>query len=156
VTDLKGDEELRRRFLELREDVERSGAAPDFQVMWARTEALAAEPTAHESASRGSDERTLVWRRRRVLRVGAWATAALAAVLTGLILVRHGPDDEARFESLVAAYDNDAWRSPTAGLLDVPGIELMRAAPSVGGATGGLENPSARPDARSPGPREDL
>ena len=50
-------------------------------------------------------------------------------------LVQSSSEDD-RFAELVAAYSQDlsaaAWRSPTSSLLDVPGMELVRAVPSLG------------------------
>jgi hypothetical protein len=46
------------------------------------------------------------------------------------------PSPEDAFERAVRAFENDpalgAWRSPTDGLLDVPGLQLMTTVPSVG------------------------
>ncbi len=47
------------------------------------------------------------------------------------------------------------WESPTDGLLDVPGIELTRSVPAIGGPAIGLD-PSTRPDASAARRRNDL
>lgn len=75
--------------------------------------------------------------RQRLVRFGGWVSLAAAAGAAGLLFVESGVDPEdAEFEALVAAYSTDAasgaWRSPTAALLDVPGLDLG-AVPSVGG-----------------------
>ena len=94
---------------------------------------------------------------RRIVRAGAWASAALAAVLAGVLLTNAGPDPDAEFERLVAAYASDAsggaWRSPTSGLLEFPGIELIRSIPSVGGPARGLDL-DGTPPIPAPGGRE--
>jgi hypothetical protein len=75
-------------------------------------------------------------RRRRIVRIGGWASAAVAAALVGLLLMGEGSDADREFERLVAAYSTDmasgAWRSPTSGLLDVTGMSLTRSMPSLG------------------------
>jgi len=155
VTHLTDDQRLRQRFLELREDAERSGHVPDFATMLARAKADAAAPSPLTVVEGSRPRAARVWRRRRILRVGAWATAALAAAVSGLMLVDHRPSGDAEFEQLVAAYETDMWQSPTAGLLDVPGIELTRSVPSIGGPALGLD-PATRPDASTTRQRDDL
>jgi hypothetical protein len=65
-----------------------------------------------------------------------WASAAVAAALAGVLLFDRGPSEDEQFAELVAAYTADvsagAWRSPTSGLLQVPGMELVRGVPSIG------------------------
>jgi hypothetical protein len=59
-----------------------------------------------------------------------------------------GPSGDEDFERLVAAYASQAaggsWASPTSGLLDVPGMELMRSVPAIGAPVRGLD-PAALP-----------
>jgi len=113
-----GDEDLRARFAELRDDDR--AHAPEFGALWKRAE-LRAQTTP----------------RLRRMRV-AWIVAAAGIVLTAGILFQrswgvptHGNISEATISN---------WRSPTAGLLRTPGIELL-APPAIfssilDGATG--------------------
>ena len=124
----EGDGDLRARFGELRADAERR--TPSFRAVMERAADQArAQPTL-AVISGGSTSR------RRALKVGAWASAAVAAALAGVLLVERGPSEDEQFVELVAAYTADvsggAWRSPTSGLLQVPGIDLVRALPSIG------------------------
>ena len=150
MSEQRGDDGLRDRFQELRAETEQSGGAPEFGALMARA---AARP-ALEVIEGG-----LTWSRRRVVRVGGWASAALAATVAGLLLTSRGPSEDDEFARLVAAYAADAsagvWQSPTSGLLEVPGIDLVRSLPSIGTSVRGLD-PSARPEPETtPGPRED-
>lgn len=147
------DQRLRQRFLELREDTERAERMPDFGPMLTRARAAALPRPAGVAGACAPNAR--VWSDRRFLRAGAWATVALAAAVTGLILVDRHPSGEAEFEQLVAAYESDRWQSPTAELLDVPGIEFTRSVPSIGGPARGLD-PSTRPGAPATRRRNDL
>lgn len=149
------DPRLRQRFLDLREDTQRAGHVPDFGVMLARAKAEAAASPGLTVLDGGGSSRARVWPSRRLLRVGAWATAALAAAVTGLIFVDRRPTGEAEFERLVSAYETDMWQSPTDGLLEVPGIELTRSVPAIGGPARGLD-PSTRSDASATRERNDL
>lgn len=153
MSEQRVDDGLRDRFQELREDTTWSGGAPEFGALMARAQAQAAARPALE-VGRGS-----AWTRRRVMRAGGWASAALAATAAGVLLTNRGPSEDEEFARLVAAYSADvsagAWQSPTSGLLEVPGIELVRSLPSIGASVRGLD-PSTRPEpATSPGPRED-
>ena len=126
-----GDEDLRARFAELRAET----STPSFGAVLERATAEARERPAL-GVSRGGAVRS----RRRVIEIGAWASAAIAATVAGLLLFEGDPvppssaDD--RFAELVAAYSQNVsaggWRSPTSSLLDVPGMELVRAVPSLG------------------------
>ncbi|MGE0158516.1 MAG: hypothetical protein AB7T31_03835 [Gemmatimonadales bacterium] len=126
-----GDDDLGTRFHELRADNER--AVPPFAGVLERAAADArAQPALGIVRGGGS--------RRRVLKMGAWASAALAAAVAGILLVDRpttsAPSADEQFAELVASYATDmsagAWRSPTSSLLEVPGIELMRSVPSIG------------------------
>jgi hypothetical protein len=132
-----GDEDLRARFGELRAGTR----SPSFESVLERAVAVAREQPALAIAQGGSGSR------RRLLRVGAWASAAIAATVAGLLLldvdVTPGSSADEQFAELVAAYSQDmsagAWRSPTSGLLDVPGMELVRGVPSLGLPAVGLD-----------------
>jgi hypothetical protein len=125
-----GDEDLRARFENLRADTR----SPPFATVLERAAAeVRAQPVLEVVQGRAGS-------RRRVLEVGAWASAAIAATVAGLLLLDRGltttASEDDRFAELVAAYSQDrstgAWRSPTSSLLDVPGMELVRSVPSLG------------------------
>ena len=148
------DDGLRDRFQELRAATAESDGAPEFGALMARAQAQAVARPALDVVAGGS-----AWSRRRVVRVGGWASAALAATVAGLLLTNRGPSEDEQFSRLVAAYSAGAsagvWQSPTSGLLEVPGIDLVRSLPSIGTSVRGLD-PSTRPEpATTPGPRED-
>jgi len=150
VTDLREDDRLRERFLRLRAETEEPGRVPDFQAMLDRARKDAADRPALQVTD-GNRRRDPRWSaRRRLVRAGAWASAALAATIAGILLTRGRTGGEENFERLVAAYQSDAvsgaWKSPTSGLLDVPGIEVIRSLPSIGGPAVGLD-PDREPDA---------
>lgn len=154
MSEQRVDDGLRDRFQELRAETVQSGGAPEFGALMARAQADAAARPALEVIEGGS-----AWSRRRVVRLGGWASAALAATVAGLLLTNPGPSEDDEFARLVAAYSADAsagvWQSPTSGLLEVPGIDLVRSLPSIGASVRGLD-PSARPEPETtPGPRED-
>ena len=153
----RDDEQLSGRFQELRADVRRSGAVPDFSAMMAESAREAAKRPPLEVVAGGAASGHRSSRRRRLVRAGVWASAAAAAAVTALILVDRGPSGDEDFERLVAAYASqavgEAWSSPTSGLLDVPGIDLMRSMPSIGDPVRTLD-PAALP-APQPSPQED-
>ena len=147
--DRSGDEELRARFADLRDEV--ACSTPSFAAMLERAQA-------RQQPELGVIDGGAARPRRRVLAVGAWASAAIAATVAGLLLfdgdlTTRSADDE--FADLVAAYSQDmsagAWRSPTSSLLDVPGMELVRGVPSLGLPAVGLDVAGA--GARSGGVR---
>ena len=130
MTDRHEEDALRERFQSLRS--EQAARAPEFGAMIARARAdatampeLAVVEGAASDSSRGH-------RSRRWLRLGGWASAALAAAVAAVLLVRPSAE-EREFVRLVAAYSAEAtWESPTSKLLAVPGIELLNSVPSVG------------------------
>ena len=115
-----GEERLRKRFRSLR--AEDSARAPDFEPMLERAR-LEAAGDVH------------VLRPRRRIRWTLLAGTLAAAALTGVMLVTSDGGDD--FDALVASYTAEvgggSWSSPTDGLLEVPGIELMRTVPTIGG-----------------------
>lgn len=132
MTDDTREDGMRKDFRALRREVEESGAVPDFDAVMRRARAGAVEPTLQAHPGRAW------WR--------PWVPLAAAAAVVGVLLVgRPGSDGDAQFERLVADYSTmvagGAWRSPTASLMHVPGVDLG-AVPSFGGYAG-----SARPDA---------
>jgi hypothetical protein len=132
------DDGLRDAFRRLRAETEGATRVPDFRAVLARAQATAVARPALEVVEGGG------WRsRRRLVRMGGWATAALAASLAGLLLLERGPSGDDEFARLVASYSTaasgGAWQSPTSGLLAVPGMELTRSVPSIGAPLPGLD-----------------
>jgi hypothetical protein len=126
----QSDADLRARFGELRARTR----GPEFAAVLGRaSEEARAQPALTVSSGRPS--------RRRVIAAGAWASAAIAATVAGILLFDFsslmGPSADEEFAELVAAYSANvaggAWSSPTSGLLNVPGMELVRGMPSIGG-----------------------
>ncbi len=142
------DRDLREVFARLREaDAART---PDAATLLARARAQAraqAERTGThdlESARRSARRRTLRWGVPGV-------SVALAAGLAAVLLVRGGGDEDAAFDDVVQAWaeTGGTWRSPTDDLLRMPGDELLRTVPRIGGA----RPPTPRePDAPSRSP----
>jgi len=136
VSEEREHDALRDEFERLRSETGASGRVPDFGAMIARAKADAAARPPLAVVEGAAGER-LGRRPRRAVVIGGWASVALAAAIAGVLLVegRHG-SAEAEFESLVAAYAADGaggtWSSPTASLLDVPGMSLTRTMPAVG------------------------
>jgi hypothetical protein len=135
---------LRERFRELRAEVRAQGT-PAFGPMLERARVEAAERPAlglvHGDAPGGRPARP-----SRLIRRGAWTSALLAAGVAGLLLVARASsgDEDREFERLVGAYASlaagGAWRSPTSGLLEVPGAELLRSVPRLGAPSRSLED----------------
>ena len=114
------DPELRAQFAELKR-LDASGA-PSFAAVMAR---------ANEEAVSTPQTSVLTFRRLR------WASGlAAAAAIAALILIPRTRSNEAQFEQAVKAFANNpalgGWRSPTDGLLNVPGSQLMSTIPSLG------------------------
>ena len=123
MTDRPQDTDLRARF-----DAQRQadrGKAPAFAEMMASARAAAA----HAPAQRGP--RTITLRR---LVYGS--SLAAAAVIATLLVVPRTRSNESEFERAVRAYESGpglgAWQSPTDGLLNVPGNQLISTMPTVG------------------------
>jgi hypothetical protein len=118
-----GDDDLRARFAELRDDDR--AHAPEFGALWRRAE-LRAQTMA----------------RPRTLRV-TWILAAAGIVVTVGILFQQSRD--VRTRGSISRATISSWRSPTAGLLRMPGVELF-APPAIfssilDGATGATVQP---------------
>src|SRR5262249_49464077 len=99
-----GDEQLRRRFGDLRREDE--WRAPQFAALWRS-------------------------RQRKRQRLSRWFAAGASAVLVlaGLLWLRsvqHGPEN-------APAASITAWKAPTDFLLETPGRELLRTVPAIGG-----------------------
>jgi hypothetical protein len=140
------DRDLKGAFRDLREEDRRPGRAPDFGETLAQAKRRADARPRLEMAQGGS--------RRRLVRVGAWASAAVAAGVAALVLVGRGPSGDEEFARLVASYASETaaggWTSPTSGLLEVPGRDLTRSLPSIGSPLRGLDPSSLPPRPSSP------
>lgn len=157
MTQLPDDDGLRERFQELRNEAEQPARLPDFGAMLAQARAGGApRPSFEVVDGAGAARPRGGGTHRRFLRAGAWASAALAATVAGLLLTDRRPSDD-DFAQLVAAYTTDvsggAWQSPTSGLLAVPGMELTRSVPSIGAPVRGLD-PSVLPAPETVAPEE--
>lgn len=124
MTQGEKDQDLQRDFEALRGRVEGSGRVPDFETMMARARA--------EAAGLGSRRLPWLW----------WAPLAAAAAAAGLLLIGGpGTSADAQFERLVANYSSTiaptARQSPTASLMNIPGIDLG-AVPSFGAYSSGV------------------
>jgi len=121
MDDRQQDNELRARF-EAQRRAE-AGEAPPFAAMMARARAEAASEPAFAFRPR----------LRRVLYAGGLAAAATIALV---FVVPRESSNEAAFEEAVRAFHSDpalgAWRSPTDGLLDLPGSRWISTVPRVG------------------------
>ncbi len=149
------DERLKEDFGQLRAETEGSARVPDFRAMLDKAKVdAAARPDLQVIQGGRSDSGV---RRRRVLQIGGWASAAVAAALAGVLLMGGPSDADREFERLVASYTADlssgAWRSPTSALLNVPGMNLTRSVPSFGTTIRGLD-PSQRPNVPEPESRD--
>jgi hypothetical protein len=143
----RDDDPIRERFAELRAETRASGRVPDVDAVLARARAEAAASPELRVLDDGTPRAAPTRSRRRFVLAGAWTSAALAAAVAGLILTgRGGSDDEdLEFERLVATYAMELGpavrRSPTSSLMQVPGMELLRSVPSLGGPALGAGAP---------------
>lgn len=143
----RDDDPMRERFAELRTETRASGRVPDVDAMLSRARAEAAAAPDLRVVDGGAPRAAPFRPRRRFVLAGAWTSAALAAAVAGLILTgRGGSDDEdLEFERLVATYATELGpavrRSPTSSLMQVPGMELLRSVPSLGGPALGAGTP---------------
>jgi hypothetical protein len=122
MSDRQQETELRARF-----DAQRHADAketPSFADMMARARAKTVDvvPIA-----------TRKWKLRRLAYAG---TLAAAAAIAALIVIPRTASNEDEFEDAVRAYQRGpalgGWQSPTDGLLNLPGSQLMSTVPSVG------------------------
>ena len=161
------DDRLEEEFGRLRSETEGSARVPHFGAMLEKAKADAAERP--EIAAERPDLQVIQGgqadagqpdagsRRRRVMQIGGWASAAVAAAVAGVLLMGGPSDADREFERLVASYTTDlsagAWRSPTAALMNVPGMNLTRSVPSFGTTIRGLD-PSQLPNVPEPETRD--
>ena len=149
------DDRLREEFGRLRSETEASARIPDFGAMLEEAKVdAAARPELQVIQGGQPDAGT---RRRRVVRIGAWASAAVAAAFAGVLLMGGPSDADLEFDRLVAVYSAEVasgtWRSPTSALMDVPGMNLTRSVPSVGTTIRGLD-PARLPNVPDPEARD--
>jgi hypothetical protein len=154
------DDRLEEEFGRLRSETEGSARVPDFGAMLEKAKADAAERPDLQVIQGGqadAGQPDAGSRRRRVLQIGGWASAAVAAAVAGVLLMGGPSDADREFERLVASYTTDlsagAWSSPTAALMNVPGMNLTRSVPSFGTTIRGLD-PSQRPNVPEPETRD--
>jgi len=131
MTDHRDDADLRAAFGDLRSEVDRS--APPFETMVEAARRQAGElpelrvvdGDATVGGGGGVGPRTQ-GRGARFAVLGGWVSLAAAAAAVGLLMLNPPVDDaDAEFEALVASYTAVARTpSPTAGLLDLPGLDL--------------------------------
>lgn len=129
------DRDLREAFGRLRDaDASRT---PEAAILLARARAQAqarSEADRPDAPDFESARRRRAW--RRGLRWGVpGVSVALAAGLAAVLLVRGGGDEDAAFDEAVQAWaeTGGSWRSPTDDLLRMPGDELLRTVPRIGG-----------------------
>jgi hypothetical protein len=122
MSDRQQDTDLRARF-EAQRDAD-ANETPSFASMMERVRAEAVDVV------------PIATRRINVRRLVYAGGLAAAAVIAALIVIPRSPSSEDEFEQAVRAYRSSpalgAWRSPTDGLLDVPGSQLISTVPSVG------------------------
>ena len=143
------DDRLSEDFGRIRSETEESARVPDFRAMLEQAKVDAGAHPDLQVVQGGQFDTGA--RRRRVVQIGGWASAAVAASIAAVVLIGGPTDADREFERLVAAYSADAssgaW-SPTSGLMDVTGMHLTRSMPSIGSALRGLppEQPQDVPD----------
>lgn len=144
--------DLDAEFRNLAHDVEASGRVPDFASMMERVNAEVADadviaigsraPVWGTSSARPSDDA-----RRDFRRFGRWIPVAAAAAVAGLLLLGDGSGGDDEFERLVLDYSASAgdWRSPTASLMNIPGVDLG-SVPSIGRGLLDIDLPDTNTD----------
>jgi hypothetical protein len=123
MTDRPQDTELRARFAAQR--AAEAQQAPSFASTMARARAGATD------AAPAISPHTL-----RLRRFVYSAGLAAAAVIAALLVIPRPQSSEDAFEQAVRAFQSNpatgAWQSPTDGLLNVPGSQLITTVPRVG------------------------
>lgn len=131
MTDHRDDADLRAAFGDLRSEVDRTAPAFETMVEAARRQAgelpelrvVDGDPTVGGGGGVGH---RMQGRGARFAVLGGWVSLAAAAAAVGLLMLNPPVDDaDAEFEALVASYTAVARTpSPTAALLDLPGLDL--------------------------------
>jgi hypothetical protein len=121
MTDRPQDAELRARF-----DAQRradANQAPSFETMMGRARTPSGDVVTTPRR----------FERRRFMYASGLAAAA---VIAALLVIPRTRSSEDTFEDAVRAFQTNpalgAWQSPTDGLLDVPGSQLISTVPGVG------------------------
>ena len=144
------DSELRDAFQELRR-AERA-AAPDAAAMLASARTAAEADAPDATVADAGEAIPLAGRRRRMHWAIPGVSVALAAALATLLLVDRDVaidgSADAEFERVVEAWSTTGgtWRSPTDDLLRLPGDELLRTVPRIGGSSLPTDPRAPRPD----------
>jgi hypothetical protein len=122
-------DDLRERFQAMKRAD--AGRAPAFQTLMARARSQSTAPPAAASSVRRLSPPVL----KRLAWGGAGALAAAAVVALVVVPRTRASNQDAAFEQAVRTFSASpamgAWRSPTDGLLDVPGSSLISTTPSV-------------------------
>lgn len=132
MRDQKKDQDLKGLFRHLRADDGRG--IPGFEELMNR----AREEAARTGQKLNPQEfRTGEGNPRRAIRRLAWGGSLLAAAAAAVILLVQMPGtSDSEFERVVRAFSSDpasgAWTSPTDGLLDLPGTDILSTIPSIG------------------------
>ncbi len=123
MNDRQQETDLRARF-----DAQRQADAnetPSFAEMMTRARVAAT-----------NDAPAIAPRKPRLRRLAYWGGLAAAAMIGALLALPRASADQDAFEQAVRAYHSGpalgAWQSPTDGLLNVPGSQLISTVPSVG------------------------
>ena len=120
------DQQLRSLFRRLQDRDQ--GRVPDFESLMAR---------AREEASRsGMDIRSPGTNPRHMKRRFAWGGSLVAAAAAVVLLFVGLPGtSDSEFVDVVQTFSSNpasgAWKSPTDGLLDLPGKEILNTVPSI-------------------------
>jgi hypothetical protein len=119
-------DDLRERFQAMKRAD--AGRAPAFQTLMARARSQATAPASPIRRLPTPVLKRLAWG-------GAGALAAAAVVALVVVPRTRASNQDAAFEQAVRTFSASpamgAWRSPTDGLLDVPGSRLITTTPSV-------------------------
>lgn len=144
--------DLDAEFRDLAHEVKASGRVPDFSSMMERVHAEVSDTDVIAIGSRPPDAgtsgaRTSEDARRDFRRLGRWIPVAAAAAVAGLLLFGDGTGGDDEFERLVSDYAASAgdWRSPTASLMKIPGVDLG-SVPSIGGGLLDIDLPDTNTD----------
>jgi hypothetical protein len=123
-------QDLKDLFQDLQEEDRQR--VPSFRNLMARVRDEASRSGAEVYPGRSVAKRIPRRLPRRLAWSGSLLAAAAAAVL--LLVQTHGTSD-AEFVQIVQAYSSNpsagAWRSPTDGLLELPGRDILSTVPSI-------------------------
>ena len=130
MSDQSRDREFEALYEGLR--AEEQKRAPDFARMMVKAHEQASGTVATKQTGRAVPSGRFSVRPRL-----AWASGALAAAAAAVLMFVVPDRTDAHFEQVVRAFSTDPaagqWTSPTDGLLQVPGLELLSSVPRIGG-----------------------